>query len=89
MRDPLRVDDAYYISHQTDYSAFADAVMDVGPAPCTKFDCPRQEQCAEESVECKAFRYWVNEGVFTTYRKKLKREISIEHEMQKLLKPIK
>jgi hypothetical protein len=89
MRDPLRVDDAYYISHQTDYSAFADAVMDVGPAPCTKFDCPRQQQCAEESVECKAFRYWVNEGTFTTYRKKLKREISIEHEMQKLLKPIK
>ena len=89
MRDPLRVDDAYYISHQTDYSAFADAVMDVGPAPCTKFDCPRQQQCAEESVECKAFRYWVNEGVFTNYRKKLKREISIEHEMQKLLKPIK
>ena len=33
MRDPLRVDEAYYISHQTDYSKFADAVMDVGACP--------------------------------------------------------
>jgi hypothetical protein len=42
MRDTLRVDESYYINHNTDYSAFADAVMDVGPAPCTQFDCPRQ-----------------------------------------------
>ena len=62
MREPLRVDEAYYINHNTDYSAFADAVMDVGPAPCQKFDCPRQSQCAEEKVECKAFRFWVNNG---------------------------
>lgn len=89
MRDTLKVDDAYYISHQTDYSAFADAVMDVGPSPCQKFDCPRQSQCAEEEVECKAFRFWVNNGEFTTYRKKLKRDICISNEMEKLLQPIK
>ena len=34
MREPLRVDEAYYISHDSDYSKFADAVMDVGPSPC-------------------------------------------------------
>ncbi len=89
MRDTLRVDEAYYINHNTDYSAFADAVMDVGPSPCQKFDCPRQSQCAEEKVECKAFRYWVNNGEFTTYRKKLKKDISIAYEMEKLLQPIK
>ena len=61
-REPLRVDEAYYINHNTDYSAFADAVMDVGPSPCEKFDCPRQKQCAEEFVECKAFRVWTNQG---------------------------
>ena len=89
MRDTLKVDPAYYISHNTDYSAFADAVMDVGPSPCQKFDRPRQSACAEEKVECKAFRYWVNNGEFTTYRKKLKKDISIRHEMEKLLQPIK
>ena len=83
-----QVDPAYYAS-TPNFSALADAIMDVGPSPCMKFDCERKSKCAEEGVECKAFRYWVNEGVFTTYRKKLKREISIEHEMQKLLKPIK
>ena len=31
MRDTLKVDPAYYISHNTDYSAFADAIKDVGP----------------------------------------------------------
>ena len=34
--ESLRVDEQYYINHNTDYSAFADAVMDVGPSPCEK-----------------------------------------------------
>jgi len=89
MRDTLKVDEAHYISHNTDYSAFADAVMDVGPSPCTKFDCPRQSQCAEEEVECKAFRFWVNNGEFTTYRKKSKKDVCISVMMEHLLQPIK
>ena len=88
MRDTLKVDDAYYISHQTDYSAFADAVMDVGPAPCTKFDCPRQKECAEEAVECKAFRFWTNNGGFETFRKG-KGMVSIEDQVGKLLQTCK
>ena len=36
----------------------------------TKFDCPRQSQCAEEKVECKAFRFWVNNGEFDNLHEK-------------------
>ena len=86
MRDTLKVDEAYYISHNTDYSAFADAVMDVGPSPCTKFDCPRQSQCAEEKVECKAFRFWVNNGEMETYSKKVKGMVSIEKDLERILR---
>ena len=32
-RDPLRVDPDYYINSDPNYSAFADAITDVGPAP--------------------------------------------------------
>jgi len=62
MRDTLKVDDAYYISHQTDYSAFADAMQDVGPSPCEKFKCDNTNECATLGVECKAFRVWTNQG---------------------------
>ena len=62
MRDPLRVDPAYYISTQNDYSKFADAVMDVGPAPCVRYDCPMFNECKTEEKECFAFRIWVNKG---------------------------
>jgi len=61
-REPLRVDPAYYHSFNSNYSKFADAVMDVGPSPCVRYDCPRQSKCAEEAVECFAFRIWVNNG---------------------------
>ena len=46
MRDILKVDEAYYISHQTDYSAFADAIQDVGPSPCEKFKCDNANEGA-------------------------------------------
>ena len=62
--------------------------MDVGPAPCTQFDCPRQKQCAIEAVECKAFRFWTNNGGFETYRKN-KGMVSIEDQVGKLLQPCK
>ena len=62
MREPLRVDEAYYINHNTDYSKFADAVMDVGPAPCTFHNCPKINECKTEEKECFAFRIWVNKG---------------------------
>ena len=84
-----QVDPAYYISHTTDYTSFADAIQNVGPGPCTVFDCPRQQQCKEEKVECKAFRYWVNNGSFETQSKKDGGMISIEKGVGKLLQPIK
>ena len=39
---------------------FQDAIHQVGKGPCVKFNCDRQSECAIEKVECKAFRYWVN-----------------------------
>jgi hypothetical protein len=61
-REPLRVDIAYYENHDPHYSAFADAITDVGPSPCEKFDCSNKDFCAIQRVECKAFRVWTNEG---------------------------
>ena len=65
---------------------FQDAIQQVGKGPCVKFDCPRQSACAEEKVECKAFRYWVNNDSYTTMRKGQK--TSIEIDMERLLKEI-
>jgi hypothetical protein len=56
-RDPLRVDEAYYVNNDPNYSAFADAITDVGPSPCEKFECSNREICAAQAIECKT-----NEG---------------------------
>jgi len=72
MRDTLKVDEAYYISHQTDYSKFADAVMDVGPSPCVRYNCPMVNECATEEKECFAFRIWVNNGGELNEKQQLK-----------------
>ena len=50
---------------------FNDAMVVIGKGPCVKFDCDRQSICAEEKVECKAFRYWVNNDSYWTKRKGL------------------
>jgi hypothetical protein len=72
MREPLRVDEAYYISHDSDYSKFADAVMDVGPSPCVRYDCPMFNECKTEEKECFAFRIWVNNGGELNEKQQLK-----------------
>ena len=62
-RDRLRVDAIYYVNIDgMNHSAFADAVMDVGDPPCVANNCDRVSKCAEEGVECFAFRIWVNNG---------------------------
>ena len=62
-RDPLRVDPIYYVNIDgMNHNAFADAVMDVGDPPCVANNCDRVSKCAEEGVECFAFRIWVNNG---------------------------
>lgn len=81
VKNELRVDPAYYISHETDYSKFADAVMDVGDPPCVANNCPRVSKCAEEAVECFAFRIWVNNGGDLNAKQQKK--------MGKLLQPCK
>ena len=58
----------------------------IGKGPCVKFDCDRQSVCAEEKVECKAFRYWVNNDSYWTKRKGKKTSIKVD--MQRLLKDI-
>ena len=65
---------------------FQDAIQQVGKGPCVKFDCDRQSLCAEEKVECKAFRYWVNNDSYWTKRKGKKTSIKVD--MQRLLKDI-
>ena len=66
----------------------ADAVMDVGPSPCMKFNCPNVEKCKTESVECKAFRFWVNNGALETYSKKEGGMVSIEKDVGRILRII-
>tara|TARA_B100001559_G_C16268481_1_gene514953 strand:- start:406 stop:639 length:234 start_codon:yes stop_codon:yes gene_type:complete len=65
---------------------FQDAIQQVGKGPCVKFDCDRQSECATEKVECKAFRFWVNNDSYTTMRKGKKTSIDID--MKRLLKEI-
>ena len=65
---------------------FQDAIQQVGKGPWVKFDCERQQECADEKVECKAFRYWVNNDSYTTMRKGKKTSIDID--MGRLLKEI-
>jgi hypothetical protein len=48
-----------------------------------------QSKGKAEAVECKAFRYWVNNGSFETYSKKDDGMISIEKNVGKLLQPCK
>ena len=62
---------------------FNDAMVVIGKGPCVKFDCDRQSICAEEKVECKAFRYWVNNDSYWTKRKGKKTSIKVD--MQRLL----
>ena len=93
-RDPLKVDESYYINHDPHYSAFADAITDVGPAPCQKFDCSNRKICAEQAVECKAFRVWTNEGEDVYNRHKFQNRKGnypkpIQVSMKILLQPIK
>ncbi len=93
--EPLRVDEQYYINHNTDYNAFADAIRDVGPSPCEKFQCDKRDHCAKLAVECKAFRVWTNEGE-AVYERHLSmdkngdpKEKNIELSVGKLLQPCK
>ena len=51
---------------------------------CVKFDCDRQSECGIEKVECKAFRYWVNNDSYWTMRKDKKTSIDID--MKKIIK---
>jgi|DEB0MinimDraft_4_1074332.scaffolds.fasta_scaffold00414_8 hypothetical protein len=57
---------------------FAEAMANIGPGPCVKFNCERQQECASEKVECKAFRYWVNNDSYWTKRKGVKTSISVD-----------
>lgn len=48
---------------------FADALIAVGPTPCEKYTCSNITMCANDVTDCKAFRYWVNNGSFTKVKK--------------------
>jgi hypothetical protein len=65
---------------------FQEAMYQIGEGPCVKFNCERQQECAEEKVECKAFRYWVNNDSYTTKRKG--KTVSIDIDLERLLKPM-
>lgn len=58
----IEIDQHYYTNTDHAYKPLMDAFQDVGPAPCTVYNCPRQSACAEEKVDCKSFRFWVNNG---------------------------
>ena len=86
--ETLKVDMDYHWGGPNEYSKFAEAIADIGPSPCMQFNCSRKEACAEEKVECKAFRYWVNNGSLTTMRmvNGKKTEVSIEDDCQRILR---
>ena len=65
---------------------FQEAMIQVGEGPCTKFNCERQQECADEKVECKAFRYGVNNDSYTTKRKG--KTVSIDIDLGRLLKDV-
>jgi hypothetical protein len=85
----LKVDPAYYHSVNSDYSKFADAVMDVGPSPCVFHKCPQYNNCKEKEIECFAFRTWVNNGEKYLTEKSAKGEIKCINKMGTYLEPIK
>ena len=89
MREPLRVDPAYYIPVQQDFSKFADAVMEVVPSPPVFHNCERYNECKEVKVECFAFRTWVNNGEKYLTEKSAKGEIKCVKKMGQRLEPIK
>ena len=84
----IQLDMDWYWGGPNEFNKFAEAITDVGPSPCMEFDCPRQKTCAMEGVECKAFRFWVNNGSLTTMRKVngKKTEVSIEDDCQRILR---
>ena len=81
----IKMEEVRYIE-SVNLNKFQEAVVSVGKGPCVKFDCPRPALCAEEEVECKAFRFWVNNDSYTTMRKGKKTSIAID--MERLLKDI-
>ena len=86
----LQVDPAYYERIPThDLSKFADAINDVGPAPCTFHNCEMIEECKTNSTECFAFRAWVNNGEKYLTEKNAKGEIKCLKKMGRLLEPLK
>ena len=90
-RDAIQIDSEYYfgtMNTNNGLNKLADAVMDVGPSPCMKFNCPNVEKCKTESVECKAFRFWVNNGALETYSKKEGGMVSIEKDVGRILRII-
>ena len=63
VREPLRVESDWIQCHDITYRSLADAVMDVGPAPCTRYECDRIAECKRDKVECFAFRISLKLGV--------------------------
>ena len=56
------------------------------PSPCTKFKCPMQNVCAKTKMDCKAFRYWVNND---SYKSSKKGKLTcISKDMTKYMRPI-
>ena len=90
MRNKIASEPTYYdLLSGLNYSKFADAVMDVGPSPCEFHKCPRFQKCADEGVECFAFRIWVNNGEKYLTEKSEKGEIKCLNKMQTRMEPCK
>lgn len=64
---------------------FLEALEAVGPSPCEKYECTRMDLCAQERVDCKAFRFWVNNGTFEKYSKKANGMIDLSKDVGRLI----
>lgn len=68
--------------------SFIQALESVGPTPCEKYECGSYNSCAKNSTDCKAFRYWVNNGVFYKYSKKRDVVVDICSDVERLIRPM-
>ena len=84
--DRTYVDDRKSYRNEGFYNMLIHLIETTDQSPCTKFKCPMQNVCAKTKMDCKAFRYWVNND---SYKSSKKGKLTcISKDMTKYMRPI-
>ena len=69
---PHEHEDTYVnVVHLRDsYQSLLTHIKNQKEPPCTKFKCPNIEKCKREKIECKSFRFYVNNNDYSKKREK-------------------